>query len=55
MMYYAVMLSGVCIAKIVWDGVGPYNFPYPHDDLTPDPGNIIPVASDAEPQDSEEQ
>jgi hypothetical protein len=49
MMYYAVMLAGVCIAKIVWDGVDPYDFPHPHDELVPDPYNIIAVEQTSDP------
>jgi hypothetical protein len=42
-MYWAVMLNGVCIAKIVWDGVTPYNYPGPHDEMIWDPDNAIAV------------
>ncbi len=49
MSYYAVMLAGVCIAKIVWDGVEPYDFPFPHDELVYDPYNIIAVETGTEP------
>jgi hypothetical protein len=49
MSYYAVMRNGTCIAKIVWDGVGPYDFPHPHDELVYDPYNIIAVETGTEP------
>jgi hypothetical protein len=54
MRYYAVMKDGVCIAKIVWDGVDPYDFPHPHDGLILDPDNSILVDGADAPQDSEE-
>lgn len=44
MMRWAVILGGVCIAKIVWDGAGSYTYPHPHDELIHDPDNTIAVA-----------
>lgn len=42
-MIYAVMKDGQCIDKIVWDGVTPYKYTKPHDELVEDPENKIPV------------
>jgi hypothetical protein len=42
-MFYAVMLGGKCVAKIVWDGETPYEYPFPHDELVRDETNSIPV------------
>lgn len=45
-MYYAVMYGGKCVAKIVWDGVEPYQYPGQHDELLPDELNEIAVYQD---------
>ena len=49
MPYYAVFYQQKCVAKIVWDGVAPYTFPFAYDEIVPDPDNQIPVHNGDEP------
>lgn len=36
MRYWLVMRGGYVIARVVWDGVTPWTYPYPHDELIED-------------------
>ena len=53
-MYWAVMKNGVCIAKVVWDGMAEYRYPFPHDELVHDPDNTIPVVNTDAPIEAEQ-
>jgi hypothetical protein len=44
-MYWCIIKGGYVIAKIIWDGVTPYEYPYPYDLMVQDVNENVSIGS----------